>query len=290
MGGTSETKQSQTSQLSPYDPASPALTGLLGGITNLVPQAGLSSSASGALDTIVKNANTASGQFSQPIANGTIGLLNGGGATANDAGIKQNFADYKGLLDRTASGANIGNNTALKAQLDAAAADTTNSINSQWAAAGRDFSPGNSQALARGIMTAQAPVIAAQYNTDVGNQLNAASSIYGAGNTTYGLLNGTNAAANQNFVNGVGTAGAAVDASNYGANATLQAEAQRFGIPASQYATLLGSVAPIAAQFGQNSGTSTGTQQMSGAQQFAMIAQGLGSLWPKGSISFGASG
>jgi hypothetical protein len=28
---------------------------------------------------------------------------------------------------------------------------------------------------------------------------------------------------------------------------------------------------------------------MSGAQQFATIAQGIGSLWPKGNISFGAS-
>ena len=58
--------------------------------------------------------------------------------------------------------------------------------------------------------------------------------------TTYGLLNGTNATANENFTNGVGTAGKALDASNFGANAALQAEAQKFGIPASQYATLLG--------------------------------------------------
>jgi hypothetical protein len=219
------------------------------------------------------------------MTSGTLGLLNGGGATNNDAAIKQNLGNYQGLLANTASGANIGNNTALKAQLDAAAADTTNSINGQWAAAGRDFSPGNAQALARGITTAQAPVIAAQYNTDVGNQLNAASSLYGAGNTTYGLLNANNATANQNFTNGVGTAGTALDTQNWGANATLAAEAQRFGIPASQYATLLGSIAPVAAQFGTQNGQSTGES----TQQFGLIAQGLGSLWPKGNISFGAS-
>ena len=86
-----------------------------------------------------------------------------------------------------------------------------------------------------------------------------------------------------------GAAGKALDASNFGANAALQAEAQKFGIPASQYATLLGAIAPVAAQFGTNTGHSEGEQQMSGAQQFAMIAQGLGSLWPKGNISFGAS-
>ncbi|WP_426526806.1 tail fiber domain-containing protein [Bradyrhizobium sp. McL0615] len=288
MGGTSTSSQTQTQSLAPYDPAKEGLTGILGGLTNLVPQAGLNSNQSGALGTITNNANTASSAFSPAVNSGTLGLLNGGGAKANDGAITQNLADYKGLLGSTASGANIGNNTALKAQLDAAAADTTNSINGQWAAAGRDFSPGNAQALARGITTAQAPVIAAQYNTDVANQLAAASSLYGAGNTTYGILNGNNATANQNFTNGVGTAGTTLDVNNFGANATLQAEAQKFGIPASQYATLLGAISPVAAQFGTQTGHSEGEQTMSGAQQFATIAQGLGSLWPKGNISFGA--
>jgi hypothetical protein len=289
MGGTSKTSQTQTQSLAPYDPANPALQGLLSGITNLVPNAGLSGKASGALDTIEGNAAKASSTFSPAITSGTLGLLNGGGATANDGAIKQNLADYKGLLERTASGANVGNNEALKAQLDQIRTDVTNQTNGAWAAAGRDMSPGNAQALARGVAAGTAPVIAAQYNADADRALGAASSLYNAGNTTYGMLNANNAQANQNFTNGVGTAGNAIDASNYGANATLQAEAQRFGIPASQYATLLGSIAPIAAQFGTNTGHSEGTQQMSGAQQFAMIAQGLGSLWPKGNISFGAS-
>ncbi|KRR21912.1 hypothetical protein [Bradyrhizobium retamae] len=289
MGGTSKSSQTQTQQLAPYDPAKEGLQGILSGITSMVPQAGLSGKASGALDTIESNAANASSTFSPAITSGTLGLLNGGGATANDSAIKQNFADYKGLLSSTASGANVGNNEALKAQLDQIRTDVTDQTNGMWAAAGRDFSPGNFQALARGVAAGQAPVIAAQYNADADRALGAASAIYGAGNTTYGLLNGTNAAANENFTNGVGTAGKAIDASNYGANAALQAEAQRFGIPASQYATLLGSLAPVAAQFGQNTGHSEGEQTMSGAQQFAMIAQGLGSLWPKGNISFGAS-
>lgn len=289
MGGTSKTSQTQSQQLAPYDPANPALQGILSGVTGLVGQAGLSGKASGALDTIEGNANAASGQFSPAITSGTMGLLNGGGATANDAGIRDNLAEYKGLLSSTASGANIGNNPALKAQLDQITTDVTNQTNGAWAAAGRDGSPGNSQALGRGIASGVAPVLAAQYNLDADRALGAASSIYGAGNTTYGLLNGTNAQANTNFTNGVGTAGTALDTQNWGANAALQAEAQRFGIPASQYQTLLGSIAPIAAQFGQQSGQSQGESTMSGAQQFATIASGIGSLWPKGGISFGAS-
>ena len=289
MGGTSKSSQTQTQQLAPYDPAKDGLQGILSGLTGMVGQAGLNSTQSGALDTIVKNANTATGQMSPAITNGTLGLLNGGGATANDGAIKQNLADYKGLLSSTASGANIGNNPALKAQLDQITTDVTNQTNGAWAAAGRDGSPGNTQALGRGVASGVAPVLAQQYNLDADRALSAAGSIYGAGNTTYGLLNGTNATANENFTNGVGTAGKALDASNFGANAALQAEAQKFGIPASQYATLLGAIAPVAAQFGTNTGHSEGEQQMSGAQQFATIAQGLGSLWPKGNISFGAS-
>ncbi|MCA6114244.1 tail fiber domain-containing protein [Bradyrhizobium sp. WSM 1738] len=290
MGGTSKTTQTQTQQLAPYDPANPALQGILSGITSMVPQAGLSYKTSGALDAIEANAAKAGATFSPAITSGTLGLLNGGGATKYDPAITANLDTLsKGILGQTASGANIGNNPGLKAQLDQIRTDVTDQVNGAWAAAGRDGSPGNMQALARGIAAGTAPVIAAQYNADTDRAMNAATALYGAGNTTYGILNDNQAKANANFTSGVGTAGDAIDASNYGANAALRAEAQRFGIPASQYATLLGSIAPIAAQFGTNTGHSEGETQMSGAQQFALIASGLGSLWPKGNISFGAS-
>jgi hypothetical protein len=97
MGGTSKSSQTQTQQLAPYDPAKGGLDGILGGLSGMVGQAGLNGTQSGALDTIVKNANSASGTFSPAINNGTLGLLNGGGATANDGAIKQNLADYKGF-------------------------------------------------------------------------------------------------------------------------------------------------------------------------------------------------
>jgi len=290
MGGTSHTSQTQTQSLAPYDPANPGLQGILGRLNGMVGQAGLNSNQSNALDTIQRNATNAGNMFSPSVMSGTYGLLNGGGAQNNDAAIRANLTSLNsGILGQTASGANIGSNPALKAQLDQITTDVTNQTNGAWAAAGRDGSPGNAQALGRGIASGVAPVIAAQYNADTTNALNAANTLYGAGNTTYGILNGNQATANQNFSNGVGTAGNALDVSNYGANAALQAEAQRFGIPASQYQTLLGSIAPIAAQFGQNNGHSEGEQQMSGAQQFATIASGLGSLWPRGNISFGAS-
>lgn len=290
MGGTSTSKQTQSSTLAPYDPASGSLQGILGSISNLVPQAGtLSTGQQGAINQVISNSN---GQpnYNPAINSGTMGLLNGGGAQANDSAIKSNLSTLQnGILGQTASGANIGNNPALQAQINQITTDATNQTNGAWAAAGRDGSPGNAQALGRGIASGVAPVLAQQYNTDVNNALGAASSLYGAGNTTYGLLNGNQTQANQNFTNGIGAVSGGLNAENAAPTAAINAMAQQFNIPASQLQTLLGMVSPVAAQFGTQNGQSTGENTMSGAQQFATIAQGIGSLWPKGNISFGAS-
>ena len=292
MGGESKSSQtqSQTSQLNPYGAASGSLTGILGALGNQVGGAGTVNPAqTGAINTL-----SANGAAGDPNAAGSTagvrGLLNGGGANDNNAALLDNLTKYRGLLDSTASGANIGANSALKPQLDQIATDVTGSNNAAFAAAGRDGSPGNAMAVARGVAAGQAPVIAQQYNTDVSNQLGAATSLYGAGNTTYGMLNQNQAAANANVQAGIGAAPTAFATSNAGANATLAAEAMRFGIPVSQLTTLLGAISPVAAQFGQQTGTgkSEGTQQMSGAQQFATIAGGIGSLMPKSPISIGA--
>lgn len=288
MGGTSTTSQKQSSSLAPYDPAASGLNGILGGINGLVGSAGTASpTQTNAINQIVSNSN-GTPNYSAPISSGTFGLLNGGGANNNNGAITNNLGTLNSNIGATASGANIGANSALKPQLDQIATDVTNSTNGAWAAAGRDGSPGNAQALARGIASGQAPVIAAQYNQDVANQNNAASTLYNAGNSTYGMLNTNQAQANQNFTNGIGAVGAGVTANNAAPSAALAAAAQQFGIPASQLMTLLGGIAPVAAQFGTQTGTGSGSQTMSGAQQFGLIANGIGSMIPKGPISFGA--
>src|SRR4051794_15135297 len=231
MGGTSTTTQQQTSKTDPYAAAAPALTGLLGGINSLASGAGsLTGAQAGALNTIEANAS-AGNPFAAPTANLARGLLNGGGAQNNDAAISGNLAGYQGLLTPYANGSMVGQNKALQSQFSTLGSDVTNQVNSQFAAAGRDGSPANLQALGRGIAQAEAPVLASQYNQDIQNQLGAAGSLYGAGNTSYGLLNQNQAAANANAQAGVGVGTQALDAQNYGANAMLAAEAQRRGIP-----------------------------------------------------------
>jgi hypothetical protein len=289
MGGTSSSSQTQTSTTTPWSTATPALTGLLGGVNGLTPSAGLNATEQGAINQLVGNAQ-AGNPYAGAIGSAATGLLNGGGANANNGAITQNLANYQSQLEPYANGSMIGNNTALQGQLDTAAADATNQINSEFAAAGRDLSPGNSQALARGITQAQAPIIAGQYNQDVANQLNAANALYGAGNTTYGLLNANQTQTNTNLQNGANLASTALEAQNYAPNAVLNAEQQAFNIPASNYTTLLGAVSPVAQAFGTSNGSGTGTQTMSGAQQFGTILSGLGNLnnATKGLSGFGS--
>ncbi|NGX94579.1 MAG: tail fiber domain-containing protein, partial [Candidatus Afipia apatlaquensis] len=181
MPGGSKQTQTSTSQASPYAPAQGSIDSILGLLNKQIPGSELTSTESGALDTLKGNA-AAGNQFAPAISSAATGLLNGGGATANDANITANLGDYKGLLEKYANGSQIGNNTALKDQLDTIRRDVSDQVNGQFAAAGRDFSGMNQQTLARGVAQGTAPVIAAQFNADTDRALNAANSIYGAGN------------------------------------------------------------------------------------------------------------
>lgn len=283
MSGTSTSQQQQTSQNTGYVPAMTGVDGAVGGLNGLLGSAGLNKAQSDAIAQLTANGQ-AGNSYAAPIGASATGLLNGGGAQANDGAITGNLANYKAMLQPTADGTNIGANSALKPLLDAASTDVTNSVNGQFAAAGRDMSPANSQALARGWATGVAPIVASQYNTDVQHQMDAINSIYNGGNTTYGILNGTQTAANNNQVAGAGQASTATQAQNYGPQQVLAAQQQAFNIPAQNYMTLLGGESPVAQAFGTQTGTGNGSNTMSGVQQFATAAQGAANV---GKLFFG---
>src|SRR6202008_2967754 len=115
-------------------------------------------------------------------------LLNGGGANAQAGNVQGNLDIFREQLTPYANGSMVGNNPALAAQLAQIRDDVGNSINSQFAAAGRDFSGANQMAYGRGVAAGEAPVIAAQYNQDVAYQINAANELYNAGNPPAGTL------------------------------------------------------------------------------------------------------
>jgi hypothetical protein len=287
MGGQSSSTQTQQSQTAPWEAAQPMLQSILGQLGTGLNNTSLTGAETGALNTL--QANAAQGNpYAGQIGGYAQSLLNGGGANAQVGNVQGNLGTFQSQLTPYANGSMVGNNPALAAQLAQIQTDVGNSVNGQFAAAGRDFSGANQMAYGRGVAAGEAPVIAAQYNQDVGNQINAANALYNAGNTTAGTLSGMqqNYLANQG--QGVTAAQSALDAQNYGANATLAEEAQRRGIPVQALSLLAQIGVPIAGLGTQSNGTTTGTQQLSGADQFSKIAGGIGNL--VGTSTAGANG
>lgn len=281
MGGESKSSQTQNSKTDPWAPAQPLLEGILGQLNSQMAGTGINANENSALNTISANAQQGN-PFASQINSFASNLLNGGGATDQNGAISSGLKTFQDQLTPYANGSMVGNNPALKSQLDTIMSDVGNSVNGQFAAAGRDLSGANQQAYGRGVAQGVAPVLANQYNQDVSNQINAAGQLYGAQNTSSGLLAGLNQQKLANQGQGIAASQSALDANNYGANATLQAEAARRGIPVQSLGLLAQIGIPIAGLGGQSSGKSEGTQQMSGAQQFGLIAGGLGSLFGGG--------
>jgi len=280
MGGESKQSQTQSSTTQPWAEAQPALQGILSQLTGNLGKTGLTGAETGAIDTLSANAGTAS-QFAPQITDFAKSLLAGGGATDQAGAVNQNYQRYVDQTNPLASNTNYNpyDTPGFRDAINTATSDITNNTNGSFAAAGRDFSGANSMALGRGLTQGLAPTIAAQYNQNVNNQQGAAGNLYNAGNTNAGILSGLNQQKLSNQGQGVTAAGAANDAANAGANATLQAEATRRGIPVQALGLLAQIGIPIAGLGGQSTGTSTGTQQMSGADQFNKIASGTGNLF-----------
>jgi hypothetical protein len=104
--------------------------------------------------------------------------------------------------------------------------------------------------------------------------MNAANSLYGAGNTTGGILSGLNQQDLANRQAGTSTATTAQQFANDPFMQALSAEAARRGIPLSTMQQMAGIVTPIAGLGGQTNSTDKSTSTMSGAEQFGTIAKG----------------
>lgn len=288
MGGESKQTQTQNSTTNPWEPAQPALQGMLSQIQTGLGNTALTGNETGALNQLTQNAGQAS-QFAPQIQSFAKDLLGGGGAMDQAGNVNANYQRFQDQTNPLASNTNYNpyDTPGFRDAINTMTSDITNSTNGAFAAAGRDFSGANSQTLGRGLTQGLAPTIAAQYNQNVQNQQGAAGNLYAGGNTNAGILSGFNQNRLGNQAQGVSAASAANDAQNAGANATLAAEAQRRGIPVQALGLLAQIGIPIAGLGSQSTGTSNTTSQMSGADQFAKIMGGFGSIMPKGPISFG---
>ena len=293
MSGLFESKSNQTttqnSVTNPWAPATPALQGILGQVQSGLKNTGLTGNENAAIDSIIKNAGTAN-QFAPAIQNYATSLLQGGGANDQAGAVNQNYQNYYNQTNPLASNLNYNpyDTPGLKEALSTLTGDITQGINGQFAAAGRDFSGMNAQTLGRGLTQGLAPTLVNQFNANRTAQQGAAGNLYNAGNTNAGILSGMQQQYLQNQGQGIGASGAALDAQNNGANATLQAEAMRRNIPTQALGLLANIGVPIAGLGGTSSGTSntTGTYSPGLMQSLIGAASGIGSA---GTSLFGAN-
>jgi hypothetical protein len=279
LGGTSSSTQSQQSTTAPWDAAQPTLQSILGQLNPQIANSGLTQGENSALGTITANSGSTA-QFNPAINASTSSLLAGGGANDQAGNINNAYQAYQAQTSPLASNTNYDpmQTPGIGAQLTALNNSITQQINGQFAGAGRDMSGANQYALAQGLAAGEAPVLTNQYNANVANQQGAAGNLYNAGNTNASLLTGLNQQSLANQQAGVGQVSSGLDAQNAGATSALNAAVTQQQLPAQTLGLLASIGVPIAGLGSQSTGTATGTQQMSGAQQFATILGGIGSL------------
>src|SRR4029077_20569404 len=91
------------------------------------------------------------------------------------------------------------------------------------------------------------------------SQRSALDTLYGAGGQTAGLLSNLDQARLANQQGGIGAAGTALTAQNWGPTQQLAIEAQRRGIPLQALAAQFGMVLPAAQAFSTTAGTASGS-------------------------------
>ncbi|HLH96444.1 MAG TPA: hypothetical protein VKW08_15115 [Xanthobacteraceae bacterium] len=170
----------------------------------------------------------------------------------------------------------------------------TNQINDQFAAAGRDLSPGNTQALAYGLVQGEAPALAAQYNSNVNNQISAANALFGAGNTTASGLTNLQQTGLSNQLSGANLAGQIPGLLTAPEQAALSAANTAHSLPLANLAPYEQLLTPLAQLGSQTSGTSQGTTTQSVPLAQQIVGGAIGGLGLANSlglpVGFGTGG
>jgi hypothetical protein len=243
------------------------------GAGNLSPTAGQTSATQGVVD-----ATTGLPNFGAQGAGAVDNLFGANTGNQQDM-LKGAYGQQAGMLSPmlNANYTNPYTNPALKSAMDTMNSDITNQIEGQAAAAGRPVGTNASmtQALARGLSQGEGGLLANEFNTLTGNQLQAGSQLGGAaGNTASGLTAQQQAALNAQM-QGIGAAGSIPGLFTQPAMGMLSAQNLQAQLPWANLGAAEGLVNPIAALGGQSTGTSTGTTSQQQPWQNTAIGAGL---------------
>jgi hypothetical protein len=283
MGGESSSQQMQatSSKTEPWKKTIPALEGIIGQAQGQLKNAPITGAETSAINSLGSLGNN---PYLSQINSLTSDLFGGG---KDRTGMVQGSYDtLKGsLTPYTNMDTNPYSNEAFNKATSYMTDDIMNRVKSQYAGAGYsptgvgDYGKSVGEGVARGI----APTWLQASNDLENRKLGAISGLYGAGNTSAGLLSGMDQNALTNRFSGAGMSQMANTGREEEFRRTLEAEALKRGIPLQALAGISSLIVPMAQLGQQSTGTSygQGTQQMSGAQQFATIAGGIGAMMPK---------
>ena len=264
--GTSGTSANTSTVSAPYAPAQ----------SNLQTQLGQAASLSDA------GANTNNPNMWNEAADQAAQLPNPGTSAAN-TGTSFLTGDPSGLLNSGLSSyqktmnpiaqmsADPTSNPATRQLMQAIQDQTQQSINGQFAGAGRSMSGYNTKDLAMGLSEGEAPTLFNQYNQNLANIQGASSGLLNAGQTTQGLEN-----ANQQA--GLQLASSAYPLSQLPAQTQIAAN-NMAPINQAQLAGLGENLTiPIAGLGGQTQGQVAGTQTASPLSQLGQLGSLFGTL------------
>lgn len=246
MPGKSQQTQTQQSQSSPWAPAQPLLTNILSGISGQLSNSSPTSVENQALQSLTQNAQGLP-NFAPQATNLANNFIGGDPSGLLSPALKQ----YQNTLNPIANASLDPMQTpGIQSLLDTIRSDVSNSVNGQFAGAGRDMSGLNQQALARGIAQGEAQPLLNQYNQNVSNVTGAANGLLGASNNTASAMAG-NQAQGLNFASAVPSFATAQP------SAVLAAQQAARALPLQNLGMLENLTVPIAGLGGQSNGTAT---------------------------------
>jgi hypothetical protein len=260
---STSSSQVQTRALAPWAGTEDLLGSILGRLGDI--PTGLTAAEDAALRSL--SGLAAAGNPYAGAIGGAASELLGGGPDRTPM-INDAYQQYQRALQPFASGAHVdpSANPFYSTVADTIGTDVENRLKGMYAGSGRDPAGAGNYGynLARGIAEGTAPVFQNQYNLERGRQLDAITGMYGAGNTTGGLLSSLDRARLANMQAGIGAADAALNAQMWGPTQMLAVEAQRRGIPLQALAAQYGMVLPAAQAFGTQTGSGTSAGASSG--------------------------
>jgi hypothetical protein len=283
MGGksSSENRTRTSTRNDPYATAIPGLS-QIGHFSNRefdnVDATGVENNAFAGLLNNAQEGN----QFS-----GRIGLLADdllAGGTDRTGMVSSNLDEYRTALQPYATGGtNPWENADFSRMVDNVSGDAMDKVKAQYAAAGYNPSATSfGRHVGEGVTNAVTP-LAYQATQDLHNRKLAANeALYGAGNTTAGLLSGMDQQSLGNRQAGVDVASRSLAANDAPYARMLEIEAQRRGLPIQNVAQLANLILPLA----QVGGTSYSDQHSQSSKTASPVETAMG--WAKvGSSIFG---